>query len=69
MFVELVDLVEGVEFDVPQDMNYDDPGRVQVYTSFMFSAGVPLSPKTLAANHTTEPESRSVSTFFMARSM
>ena len=25
MFVELVDLVEGVEFDVPQDMNYDDP--------------------------------------------
>ena len=24
MFVELVDLVEGVEFDVPQDMNYDD---------------------------------------------
>lgn len=25
MFVELVDLVGGVEFDVPQDMNYDDP--------------------------------------------
>lgn len=25
MFVELVDLVDGVEFDVPQDMNYDDP--------------------------------------------
>ena len=25
MFVKLVDLVEGVEFDVPQDMNYDDP--------------------------------------------
>jgi len=25
MFIELVDLVEGVEFDVPQDMNYDDP--------------------------------------------
>lgn len=24
MFVELVDLVDGVEFDVPQDMNYDD---------------------------------------------
>ena len=24
MFVKLVDLVEGVEFDVPQDMNYDD---------------------------------------------
>lgn len=24
MFVELVDLVGGVEFDVPQDMNYDD---------------------------------------------
>ena len=25
MFVELVDLVGGVEFYVPQDMNYDDP--------------------------------------------
>lgn len=25
MFVELVDLVGGVEFNVPQDMNYDDP--------------------------------------------
>lgn len=25
MFVELIDLVDGVEFDVPQDMNYDDP--------------------------------------------
>lgn len=25
MFVKLVDLVEGVEFDVPQDMDYDDP--------------------------------------------
>lgn len=25
MFVELVDLIGGVEFDVPQDMNYDDP--------------------------------------------
>ena len=25
MFVELVDLVEGVEFDVPRNMNYDDP--------------------------------------------
>ncbi len=25
MFVELVDLVGGVEFDVPQDMDYDDP--------------------------------------------
>ena len=25
MFVELVDLVGGVEFDVPQDMNYKDP--------------------------------------------
>ena len=25
MFVELVDLIDGVEFDVPQDMNYDDP--------------------------------------------
>lgn len=24
MFVELIDLVDGVEFDVPQDMNYDD---------------------------------------------
>ena len=24
MFVKLVDLVEGVEFDVPQDMDYDD---------------------------------------------
>ena len=24
MFVELVDLVGGVEFYVPQDMNYDD---------------------------------------------
>ncbi len=24
MFVKLVDLVDGVEFDVPQDMNYDD---------------------------------------------
>lgn len=25
MFVELVDLIGGVEFEVPQDMNYDDP--------------------------------------------
>ena len=25
MFVKLVDLIGGVEFDVPQDMNYDDP--------------------------------------------
>lgn len=25
MFVELVDLIGGVEFDVPQDMDYDDP--------------------------------------------
>lgn len=25
MFVELVELIGGVEFDVPQDMNYDDP--------------------------------------------
>ena len=25
MFVQLVDLIGGVEFDVPQDMNYDDP--------------------------------------------
>ena len=25
MFVKLVDLVGGVEFDVPQDMDYDDP--------------------------------------------
>lgn len=24
-FVELVDAIEGVEFDVPTDMNYDDP--------------------------------------------
>ena len=27
MFIKLVDLVEGVEFDVPQDMNYDDPAQ------------------------------------------
>lgn len=27
MFVELVDLVGGVEFDVPQDMNYKDPAQ------------------------------------------
>ena len=27
MFVQLVDLIGGVEFDVPQDMNYDDPAQ------------------------------------------
>lgn len=27
MFVELVDLVGGVEFDVPQDMSYSDPAQ------------------------------------------
>lgn len=27
MFVELVDLVKGVEFDVPQDMKYSDPAQ------------------------------------------